>query len=84
MSTANVPCVEPGKNTRFVPFDKGTGLSSQKLVSQSFSAFSATTSEYFSAVSGSHSLHEAVLFFALKFLRLICSFHSCKPPLLRK
>ena len=49
----------------------------QRLISQSFSAFSASSFKNVSAVSGSHSLSEAVLFFSLSFLRLICSEHYC-------
>ena len=49
----------------------------QRLISQSFSAFSASSLKNVSAVSGSHSLSEAVLFFSLSFLRLICSEHYC-------
>ena len=45
------------------------------LIGQSFSALSASSLEYVSAVSGSHSLSEAVLFFSLSLLRLVSSEH---------
>ena len=51
--------------------------SSKRLISQSFSAFSASSLKNVSAVSCSHSLSESVLFFSLSFLRLICSEHYC-------
>ena len=44
-------------------------------IGQSFSALSASSLEYVSAISGSHSLSEAVLLFSLSLLRLICSEH---------
>ena len=44
-------------------------------VGQSFSALSASSLEYVSAVSSSHSLSEAVLFFSLSLLRLVSSEH---------
>ena len=50
---------------------------SKRLISQSFSAFSASSLKNVSAVSRSHSLSETVLFFSLSFLRLICSEHYC-------
>ena len=46
-----------------------------KLIGQSFSALSASSLEYVSAVSSSHSLSEAVLFFSLSLLRLVSSEH---------
>ena len=49
----------------------------KRLISQSFSAFSASSLKNVSAVSGSHSFSKAVLFFSLSFLRLICSEHYC-------
>ena len=45
------------------------------LVSQSCSALCATSLEYFSAVSCSHSLSEAVLLLSLALFGLICSKH---------
>ena len=45
------------------------------LVGQSFSALSASSLQYVSAVSGSHSLSEAVLFLSLTFFGLISSKH---------
>ena len=48
---------------------------SQELISKSCSALSAAALEDFSAVSGLHSLSEAVFFLSLAFLRLICSEH---------
>ena len=54
------------------------GLSpTKRLISQSFSAFSASSLKNVSAVSCSHSFSEAVLLFSLSFLRLICSEHYC-------
>jgi hypothetical protein len=55
----------------------GELLSLKRLISQSFSAFSASSLKNVSAVSSSHSLSETVLFFSLSFLRLICSEHYC-------
>ena len=52
-------------------------FSHKRLISQSFSAFSASSLKNVSAVSSSHSLSKAVLFFSLSFLRLICSEHYC-------
>ena len=49
----------------------------KRLISQSFSAFSASSLKNVSAVSSSHSLSEAVLFFSLSLFRLICSEHYC-------
>ena len=49
----------------------------KRLISQSFSAFSASSLKNVSAVSSSHSFSKAVLFFSLSFLRLICSEHYC-------
>lgn len=43
--------------------------------SQSASAFGSATCKNFAAVSGGHSLTEAVHFFRLSFLRLIRAFH---------
>ena len=45
------------------------------LVAESSSAICSSNSEYLSAVSSRHSLHEAVNFLSLKLFRLICSFH---------
>ena len=50
------------------------------LVGQSFSALSASSLQYVSAVSGSHSLSEAVLFLSLTLFRLIGSEHCVAPP----
>ena len=55
----------------------GELLSLKRLISQSFSAFCASSLKNVSAVSSSHSLSETVLFFSLSFLRLICSEHYC-------
>ena len=52
-------------------------VSLKRLISQSFSAFCASSLKNVSAVSSSHSLSETVLFFSLSFLRLICSEHYC-------
>lgn len=49
----------------------------KRLISQSFSAFCASSFKNVSAVSGSHSFSETVLFFSLSFFRLICSEHYC-------
>ena len=49
----------------------------KRLISQSFSAFCASSLKNVSAVSSSHSFSEAVLFFSLSFFRLICSEHYC-------
>ncbi len=49
----------------------------KRLISQSFSAFCASSLKNVSAVSSSHSLSKAVLFFSLSFFRLICSEHYC-------
>ena len=49
----------------------------KRLICQSFSAFCASSLKNVSAVSSSHSLSKAVLFFSLSFLRLICSEHYC-------
>ena len=50
------------------------------LVSQSFSAFSASSLQYVSAVSSSHSLSEAVFLFSLTLFGLIGSEHLLAPP----
>ncbi len=47
-----------------------------KLISESCSALSASSLENLSAVSGSHSLSEAVFFLSVDLFRLICSEHS--------
>ena len=52
-------------------------LTHKRLISQSFSAFCASSLKNVSAVSSSHSFSEAVLFFSLSFFRLICSEHYC-------
>ena len=44
-------------------------------IGQSFSALCASSLEYVSAVSSSHSLSETVLFFSLSLLRLVSSEH---------
>ena len=51
-----------------------------KLIGESCSALCASSLENFSAVSGSHSLSEAVFLFSVSFLRLICSKHGITPP----
>ncbi len=45
------------------------------LVSQSCATLSASSLEYLSAVSSSHSFSEAVYLASLSFFRLICSKH---------
>ena len=45
------------------------------LIGQSFSAFSASSLEYVSTVSGSHSLSETMLFLSLTLFGLISSKH---------
>ena len=52
-------------------------LTHKRLISQSFSAFCASSLKNVSAVSSSHSFSKAVLFFSLSFFRLICSEHYC-------
>ena len=47
----------------------------EKSIGQSFSAFSASSLEYVSAVSGSHSLSEAMLFLSLTLFGLVSSKH---------
>ena len=47
-----------------------------KLIGKSFSALSASSLQYVSAVSGSHSLSEAVLLLSLTLFGLIGSEHS--------
>ena len=47
-----------------------------KLISKSCSAFCASSLENLSAVSGSHSLSEAVLLLSVDLFGLICSEHS--------
>ncbi len=49
----------------------------KRLISQSFSAFCASSLKNISAVSSSHSFSEAVLFFSLSLFGLICSEHYC-------
>ncbi len=49
-------------------------------VGQSFSALSASSLQYVSAVSSSHSLSEAVFLFSLTLFRLIGSEHLLAPP----
>ena len=51
-----------------------------RSIGQSFSALSASSLEYVSAVSSSHSLSEAVLFFSLTLFGLIGSEHCVAPP----
>ena len=53
------------------------GLTRAGLVGQSFSALCASSLEYVSAVSSSHSLSEAMLLFSLTLLRLVSSEHFC-------
>ena len=53
----------------------------QELVGQLFSAFCSSAGKNFAAVSGGHSLSEAVLFLSLKLLWLIGSEHSLSPSL---
>ena len=48
----------------------------KRLVSKSLSALSASSLEYLSAVSSSHSLSEAMLNLSLALLRLVSSKHS--------
>ena len=50
------------------------------LIGQSFSAFSASSLQYVSTVSGSHSLSEAVFLFSLTLFGLIGSEHLLAPP----
>jgi hypothetical protein len=52
----------------------------RRLIGQSFSALSASSLQYVSAVSGSHSLSEAVLFLSLTLFGLIGSEHLLAPP----
>ena len=49
-------------------------------MSESGSALGASSLENLSTVCGAHSLAEAVLFFSLKLLRLICSKHLSVTP----
>ena len=51
-----------------------------RSIGQSFSAFSASSLQYVSAVSSSHSLSEAVLFLSLTLFGLISSEHLLAPP----
>ena len=44
-------------------------------MSKPCSALGASSCKHLAAVSGSHSFHKAVLFFSVKLLRLVCSFH---------
>ena len=50
------------------------------LVGQSFSALGASSLQDVSAVSGSHSLSEAMLLLSLTLFRLISSEHPFAPP----
>ena len=50
-------------------------FSEDQLIRKTFSAFRASSLEYVSAVSSSHSLSEAVLLLSLSFLGLVCSEH---------
>lgn len=54
----------------------GAALLRVRSIGQTSSSFGASSFENFSAVCGSHSFAEAVLFASLSFLGLICSFHS--------
>ena len=59
------------------------GLSTDDIISsvcQSFSALCASSLEDISAVSGSHSLSEAVLFLSLTLFGLVSSEHVYAPP----
>ena len=49
-------------------------------IGQSLSALSASSLKNVSAVSGSHSLSEAVLLLSLSLLRLVSSEHFSAPP----
>ena len=51
------------------------GILRSQLVRKTLSAFSASSLEYVSAVSSSHSLSEAVLLLSLSLLGLVCSEH---------
>ena len=53
----------------------------KRSISQSFSALCASSFQDISAVSGLHSLSEAVFLFSLTLFRLISSKHSSAPPL---
>ena len=55
--------------------DAGPFTDDKNLVSKSCSALCTTSLEYFSAVSGLHSLSEAVLLLSLALFGLICSKH---------
>ena len=58
------------------PRSRSSRIRVQKiLVGQSFSALCASSLEYVSAVSGFHSLSEAMLLFSLTLFRLISSEH---------
>ena len=61
-----------------VTFEKDGALRS---IGELSSTLSASSLENLSAVSGSHSLAEAVFFLSLAFFRLICSYHRGIPPL---
>ena len=61
-------------------FAAGQSLGYFSLVGQSFSALGASSLQDVSAVSGSHSLSEAVLLFSLTLFGLISSEHLLAPP----
>ncbi len=57
-------------------------IHSLSLVGESGTTLRASPLQDFSAVSGRHSLSEAVFLASLSLLGLICSEHDLKPPLL--
>ena len=66
----------PGlKNPGFLGRGHIVPLSKQNLVSQTSAALITTSLENLSAVSGSHSLPEAMFLTSLSLFRLICSEH---------
>ena len=46
------------------------------LICQLFSTFGSAAGKYLATVGSSHSLQETVFLLAVKFFRLICSFHG--------
>jgi len=49
------------------------GFICRQSISQSFSALSAPSFQYFSSISGSHSFSETVFFFSMALFRLVSS-----------
>ena len=56
--------------------DCHSGDGSRRSIGELSSSLGASSLKNFSAVSGCHSLSEAVFLFSLSFLRLICSLHD--------